>query len=938
MQQLEQNDEDAVIASPIDGDSILARLSQIASQSIRSSAARSQNPNQTVTNTSPIERNAESDAAPPGPSLWGDSDFDPDDDLLNDFSICLNEDDAAATAGAPEPIAKCAAKDPTLTRLRIPQLDGASDADTPRKQASARPKYAPLNVTVQTPVPQLPKRRAVTAANERCTLEKRLRLSAPSSEHRSIDLTQSDDDDDVGDATPVAVARKSSTNGNERFVDCRLRAATPIRSGAASMCVLRTEAIPAMQSVGAVVSDDPQPAPLPVPVRSASSGNTEGELKFPKVRLRRYTDIETACEPIEQLTIDASPPTSPTHPRRVLRARTTKTAVPVAAAPAKPRARRVPNKKSSPTLNDLYDRIDCHVSRKYDENHNFFPEPGPSTINYYENVDLPGYYAPMDADQLAKARATVKPPATAANKARTKVRPRRVAVDENYNSEPVVIVPLLRANTFDEVLSAMEEYAIPYSHTQSDEDVSVDALEAFSSDVLSTGEGLNARKRKHVEPKPLKNARTGRPSTPTKTAAAVDDAVAQQQPSPPPDLRILQPLLRAPTHIEVFDTMLDYDIPHETAPEPDSGDVALVAFDSDVLTTGEGLNARKLDNVEPEPLKKAHTRKEPKSASTGHCILLPLLRAPNYVEVLETMHKYEIPYVTALAPFFGDAADAIARAREVGPAVLHIATRTLDDLDDFVSDVLDNDQGLAARKNALAVELLGQPATNGKQAALNAKQMRRMMETDRPEVVRPLLDAPTPALARQWVSQNVHVQNNGDYGPAIASNGIASADTPSANNSQSPQCVRVSQRIADRLAPTSPEIIEASPPDEPNRNARHRTPHRRSCTATPASVKPRSVLGRLRNARLGATDSPNMFATSPAASSVSEVIHLDDDDDNDDGNDAAHVADESQLFGPRSATAASAAPTPAMVYGLTNRGQPTVAKKLVSKCALCSVA
>lgn len=37
----------------------------------------------------------------------------------------------------------------------------------------------------------------------------------------------------------------------------------------------------------------------------------------------------------------------------------------------------------------------CEVAYRYDKSKNFFPDPGPSTVNYYEDIDIPGYYEPL---------------------------------------------------------------------------------------------------------------------------------------------------------------------------------------------------------------------------------------------------------------------------------------------------------------------------------------------------------------------------------------------------------------------------------------------------------------------------------------------------------------------------------------------------------------
>lgn len=61
------------------------------------------------------------------------------------------------------------------------------------------------------------------------------------------------------------------------------------------------------------------------------------------------------------------------------------------------------DKKKPVQLEDLYDWSDCKVAYEHDKKYNFFPEEGPSHINYYENVPLPGYYAPISMNNTSKA-------------------------------------------------------------------------------------------------------------------------------------------------------------------------------------------------------------------------------------------------------------------------------------------------------------------------------------------------------------------------------------------------------------------------------------------------------------------------------------------------------------------------------------------------------
>lgn len=62
-------------------------------------------------------------------------------------------------------------------------------------------------------------------------------------------------------------------------------------------------------------------------------------------------------------------------------------------------------KKPRPQNTDDLDKLDalyswytwsnCKLAQRYDEERNFFPQPGPSNLNYYEDDDIVGYYRPV---------------------------------------------------------------------------------------------------------------------------------------------------------------------------------------------------------------------------------------------------------------------------------------------------------------------------------------------------------------------------------------------------------------------------------------------------------------------------------------------------------------------------------------------------------------
>lgn len=56
-------------------------------------------------------------------------------------------------------------------------------------------------------------------------------------------------------------------------------------------------------------------------------------------------------------------------------------------------------------MDDTYcDYTNCEVAHRYDTEKNFFPRPGPSTVNYYDGIDIPGYYEPLKKTPARRGR------------------------------------------------------------------------------------------------------------------------------------------------------------------------------------------------------------------------------------------------------------------------------------------------------------------------------------------------------------------------------------------------------------------------------------------------------------------------------------------------------------------------------------------------------
>lgn len=58
------------------------------------------------------------------------------------------------------------------------------------------------------------------------------------------------------------------------------------------------------------------------------------------------------------------------------------------------------------TIYSWYEWSDCKLAERYDKQRNFFPQPGPSNLNYYEDDDLTGYYRPVSKSKVTKSPST----------------------------------------------------------------------------------------------------------------------------------------------------------------------------------------------------------------------------------------------------------------------------------------------------------------------------------------------------------------------------------------------------------------------------------------------------------------------------------------------------------------------------------------------------
>lgn len=434
------------------------------------------------------------------------------------------------------------------------------------------------------------------------------------------------------------------------------------------------------------------------------------------------------------------------------------------------------------TIEPSWEWSSSATARKFDILHNFFPEPGPSHVNYYEHMDMSVYYNPKSQPKVDPAPAELS---STTDKVVTKRNPNigpksRLKSCPKKANGPTVINTLMRPPTFDFVLDAMPNYGIPYCFDTSmnTNNPVQDIVEDFKSDVVP-GKGWLAKRKG-------------------------------------------------------YETIIDKQT---TKP-------AIVL---------------------------------------GETILESLLRPPNFDEVLDAMCDFDIPFCIATEPFYGDSNDATVRKEISNSNILHIPTQILNDVGDFVSDVVENN-GFVTTRNDLFKKIMGT------EKLLSHSEIRCKLASTIVEcILSPSVLSPSYADAERWIqsksSDTYEVDLLADspikvprISPTITvgdeDDDVVGMDVP-LKMSQLTQNVEADENVIE-ASPTSKTMSSL-----PNGRARHRDVIR---LQKPTSSK------KIANALMECSESPedrNGFNNSS-----DEVICVDDDDD----VAVVPISDSSQLF------------------------------------------
>lgn len=101
------------------------------------------------------------------------------------------------------------------------------------------------------------------------------------------------------------------------------------------------------------------------------------------------------------------PDSEPRYPKRIRKPRTDLHTAYINSVAKQPKQKRQKNDDDDSFYKmdawySWYKWSDCKVAKRYDRERNFYPQPGPSTLNYYEHETLTGYYRSVGKSKFAK--------------------------------------------------------------------------------------------------------------------------------------------------------------------------------------------------------------------------------------------------------------------------------------------------------------------------------------------------------------------------------------------------------------------------------------------------------------------------------------------------------------------------------------------------------
>lgn len=342
------------------------------------------------------------------------------------------------------------------------------------------------------------------------------------------------------------------------------------------------------------------------------------------------------------------------------------------------------------------------MAQRYDKERNFFPQPGPSNLNYYEEDDIVGYYRPVSDAKTKKAGATRSNAASSkkdAAKSTEKKTPPKTRGRKRNDAQSKSPIP--------------KEFQWHSDNSDWEDDIQVQSALHESIYEQSFAESLNATVKDSPGDIP--------PTPPSKTTPFVWNGSNAK---------------KTPKNMVSF---LD-----QTIPTP-----VLSKFMENLKTA-----ASNEANDDPPIPKSQEIR------IIGQCTITPLEIAPQHSDIVEVLDKHELPKMVHPIPHYSDPNDLLAdnSKKEVGHTILQLHGNAVNDCEEFQSELSVN--GLAKWQRYIAQPNSTSRATrNANNKALeNAGKCRKLFAREQLTKITPNAVAPTHSETIDWLKE--HTRTN----------------------------------------------------------------------------------------------------------------------------------------------------------------------------------
>lgn len=373
--------------------------------------------------------------------------------------------------------------------------------------------------------------------------------------------------------------------------------------------------------------------------------------------------------------------------------------------------RKKPSTKNNEDLDKLdalyswYKWSDCKLAKRYDKVRNFFPQPGPSNLNYYEDDDIVGYYQPV-SDEKSKKKGVTQSNSLAASKK---------ATTETAENKPTT--PKTRSQKRK---NPQEESPIPKEFSwHSDNSDWEDDIQIQSIYEQSFAESLNVTARNSPNAIP--------PTPPTPSSNQCEGNGSDTKKTPKNTVSFLDQTIPTPVLSKFMENL-------KTAASNEANET----YNGDELMKSQQIRI------------------------VGQCKITPLEIAPHHSDIVNALDTHEIPKMTHPIPHYSDPNDVLAdnSKKEVGHTILQLHGNAINDCEEFQSEL--NVSGLAKWQRYIVSPNCTLRATrnnNGK-AIENAGKCRKFFAREQLTKITPSEIAPTHEQTIEWLKERTTNNNN----------------------------------------------------------------------------------------------------------------------------------------------------------------------------------